>query len=218
MNGVHDVGGMDGFGAVEPEENEPVFHEAWERRVFALIMFGLARWERGRDSGNLRFQLESLPPTDYLQMSYYERWLTVSVSRLRKNGLVTESELETGCADPDRPRPTLLAPSETDALGSGLLDMNITPRFGASDQVRARNLHPRGHTRLPRYTRGKRGTVVRDNGVYALQDTDEGGQPLGDNPQHVYTVGFAGEELWGDRARARDVVYVDLWEDYLEPA
>ena len=84
--------------------------------------------------------------------------------------------------------------------------------------MRARNLHPRGHTRLPRYTRGRRGIVIRDNGVYALQDTDENGQRRGDFPQHVYTVRFAARELWGDRASARDAVYVDLWEGYLEPA
>lgn len=218
MNSVHDMGGMDGFGAVEPEENEPVFHEPWEGRVFALIMFGLPRWERGRNSGNLRFELESLPPADYLRMSYYERWLTVNVSRLLRTGLVTASELETGHADPDLPRPALLASSDTDAVASGLLELNITPRFAIADEVRARNLHPRGHTRLPWYTRGKRGTVIRDNGVYALQDTDEDGQLLDHNPQHVYTVRFEGKELWGDRAAPRDVVCVDLWEDYLEPA
>jgi nitrile hydratase len=218
MNSVHDVGGMDGFGPVEAEENEPVFHEAWEGRVFALIMFGLARWEHGRSSGNLRFELESLPPADYLCMSYYERWLTVNVSRLLRSGLVTESELETGRADPDRPAPVLVSPSDTAATGSGPLDMDVPPRFGVRDEVRARNLHPRGHTRLPRYTRGKRGIVIRDNGVYALQDTDEDGQLLGYNPQHVYTVGFTGEELWGDRASPRDIVHVDLWEDYLEQA
>jgi len=216
MNSLHDLGGMDGFGPVEPEENEPVFHEAWEARVFALIMFGLARWGRGE---NLRFQLESLPAADYLGMSYYERWLEVSVSRMLRNGLITREELATGRADPNRPPPTPAAAGDAgDPEGAGLLDLDITPRFAAEDEVRARNLHPRGHTRLPRYTRGKRGSVVRDNGVYALQDTDEAGRPLGYKPQHVYTVRFAGEELWGERASARDFVYVDLWEDYLEPA
>ena len=218
MNSVHDMGGMDGFGAVAPEENEPVFHEPWEARVFALIMFGMARWVRGRNSGNLRFELERLPPAAYLRMSYYERWLAVAVGQLLKLGLVTAAELETGHADPDLPPPTLLASSDADAVGSGLLELDLTPRFGVGDAVRARNLHPRGHTRLPRYTRGKRGSVIRDNGVYALQDTDEAGRPRGHNPQHVYTVRFKGEELWGDRATLRDVVYVDLWEDYLEPA
>lgn len=218
MNSIHDMGGMDGFGAVKPEENEPFFHEPWESRVFALIMFGLTRWEQNRSARNLRFELESLPPADYLRMSYYERWLTVNVNGLLRSGLITASELESGHADPDRPPPTLRASSETGPDGSGLLELNITPRFEIASEVRTLNLHPRGHTRLPRYTRGKRGTVIRDNGVYALQDTDEDGQPLGHSPQHVYTVRFTGEELWGNRASARDVVCVDLWEDYLEPA
>ena len=84
--------------------------------------------------------------------------------------------------------------------------------------MRARNMHPRGHTRLPRYTRGKHGIVVRDHGVFALQDTDENGQRLGEPQQHVYTVRFTARELWGDEANERDAVYLDLWEDYLDPA
>jgi nitrile hydratase len=84
--------------------------------------------------------------------------------------------------------------------------------------VRARNINPEGHTRLPRYTRGRRGRIVRDNGVFALQDTDVNGQSLGGRPQHVFTVRFAARELWGEQASARDSVYVDLWEDYLERA
>ena len=77
------------------------------------------------------------------------------------------------------------------------------PRFGVGDTVRARNVHPAGHTRLPRYARGKRGTVIRDNGVYALQDTDGRGQQFGDFPQHVYTVRFTARELWGERGNER---------------
>ncbi len=98
------------------------------------------------------------------------------------------------------------------------LDIEVNARFQSGQQVRARNLHPRGHTRLPRYTRGKLGTILSDRGVFALQDTDENGLPLGDRPQHVYTVRFAARELWGEQASTRDSVYVELWEDYLEPA
>ena len=217
MNGIHDMGGMDGMGPVEPEENEPVFHEPWEGRVYGLGR-AIGRWGRGRNWGSFRFALESLPPADYLRMSYYERWFTVHVNRLLGSDLVTEEELESGYADAGRPRPELLTPSSTGSLGSGLLDLEVAARFGPDDEVRARNLHPRGHTRLPRYTRGRRGIVIRDNGVYALQDTDANGQRLGDFPQHVYTVRFGARELWGDRASARDSVYVDLWEGYLEPA
>ena len=217
MNGIHDMGGMDGMGPVTPEENEPGFHEPWEGRVYGLTR-ALARWGRGRDWGSFRFALESLPPADYLRMSYYERWFTVYVNRLLGSGLVTEDELASGYADRTRPRPELRPASTTGSLGSGLLNVDVEAGFSPDDDVRVRNLHPRGHIRLPRYTRGRRGTILRDNGIYALQDTDERGQRLGETPQHVYTVRFTAQELWGERASARDSVCVEMWEEYLEPA
>ncbi len=115
---------------------------------------------------------------------------------------------------PGQPLPTLLPPPE----GNKPAPPTPAPSFSVDDEVRVRNLHPRGHTRVPRYARGKRGTVLRDNGVWALQDTDENGQRLGNFPQHVYTVRFDSQELWGKRASPRDIVYIDLWEEYLEPA
>ena len=217
MNGVHDMGGMHGMGPVRPEPNEPVFHERWEARALAL-RFRTGRWGRGRNWGSYRFELESIPAADYLRMSYYERWFSVLVDRLLRSNLVTPAELESGEADPNRPQPAMLPATPGASVGSGRLDVEVAPRFRLEQRVRARNMHPRGHTRLPRYARGKHGTVIRDNGVYALQDTDVNGQTLGDRPQHVYTVRFTARELWGDRASARDTVYVDLWENYLEPA
>ena len=218
MNSVHDMGGMDGMGPVEPEPNEPVFHEEWEARVFALTL-GIGPWGRGRNWGSFRFALESIPAADYLFMSYYERWFTaLLVNRLIESNLVTPAELESGEADPDLSRPSLLPAAGGASPGSGSGAPPVSPRFRPEQLVRARNLHPRGHIRLPRYTRGKRGTVVRDHGVFALQDTDANGQTLRGRPQHMYTVCFTAVELWGDRASARDTVYVDLWEDYLEPA
>ena len=217
MNGIHDMGGMHGMGPIAPEQNEPVFHEPWEGRVYGLGR-AVGRWGRGRNWGSFRFELESIPPADYLRMSYYERWFTVRLNRLLRSNLVTEAELESGRADPNLPRPTLL-PVPTDAsAGSGEPDVEVPARFRPDQTVRARNMHPRGHTRLPRYTRGKSGTVTQVHGVFNLQDTDENGQRLGDRPQHVYTVHFTARELWGDQASARDSVYVDFWEDYIEPA
>ncbi len=217
MNTIHDMGGMDGFGPIEPEENEPVFHHRWEGRVFALTR-AVGRWGRGRDWPGFRFTLESIPPDEYLRMSYYERWFHMMTSRLLGSDLITDTELETGYADPGAVTPEMLPASRSGSLGFGLLDLDVPARFSPGDLVRARNLHPRGHTRQPRYVRGRVGTVVEDFGVYALQDSDAAGQQPGDRPQHVYSVRFEARELWGDRAGAGDSVYVDLWEDYLEPA
>ena len=214
MNGIHDMGGMDGFGRVEVEENEPVFHEPWEGRVFALFWGGLRKWYRGRRISGGRFFLESIPPEDYLRMSYYERWFELIKHRLLNFDLVSEGELESGYRDPERPLPTPLSVTHSDP--EEIADPD--PAFKVDDQVRVRNFHPRGHTRCPRYARGKQGVVVTDNGIWNLQDTDEHGFRLGRIPQHVYTVRFRSQELWGDRASPNDSVYLDLWEEYIEPA
>lgn len=216
-DGIHDMGGMGGMGPVEAEANEPVFHATWEGRVFALRRL-LVPWGLGGNWGSFRFAQERVPAADYLRYSYYERWFTALVGLLRANGVVTEAELVSGAADPQAPRPERRERPPQAPLGFGLLALDVPARFGVGDTVRARNEHPAGHTRLPRYARGKRGTVIRDNGVYALQDTDGRGQQCGDFPQHVYTVRFTARELWGDRGAGNDAVYVELWEDYLEPA
>ncbi len=220
MNSVHDMGGMDGMGPIEPEPNEPVFHHPWEGRVFALLMSGIG-WGR-----SFRFGLESIPADEYLRLSYYERWFTVLVDRVISNNQVTPAELENGRADPSSPgaaeaeaaTPESEAIDETEVPEGPGPEVAASPRFRPQQQVRARNLHPPGHIRLPRYTRGKRGTIVRDHGVFRPQDTDTSGRRLSDQRQYVYTVRFTAGELWGDRATEGDSVYVDLWEGYLEPA
>ena len=216
MNGVHDMGGMDGFGPVEREDDEPVFHHPWEGRVFA-IRAALRPKDRVPGWGSFRYDLERIPPADYLRMSYYERWFAISVDRLVRSGLVTQAELDAGRPEPGPPGPPLRPGPTARPSGPGRLDADVAARFRPGQDVRARNLHPPGHTRLPRYARGKAGVVTRDNGVYALQDTDEAGQALDRPPQHVYTVRFTARDLWGERASPRDTVYVDLWEDHLEP-
>ena len=216
MNGVHDMGGMHGLGPIVHEANEPVFHAPWEGRAWGLQR-AMGPWGRGR-WGSTRYELERIPGADYLRMSYYERWFSVLVNRLLRTGLVTEAELASGKPDPSRPRPALLDPPRRPGGGAARLDLAVRAAFRVGHQVRARNVHPEGHTRLPRYVRGRRGRVIRDNGVFALQDTDVNGQSLGGKPQHVYTVRFASRELWGAQASARDSVSVDLWEDYLERA
>jgi nitrile hydratase len=148
-------------------------------------------------------------------MSYYERWFYVLVDRLVRTGLISRKELESGKADPSAPAPRILEQPGGAQRSAARQNVRIPARYKAGQRVRVRNMHPVGHTRLPRYARGKRGTILRDHGVWNLQDTDTESVPIG-GPQHVYTVRFSARELWGDQASPRDNVYVDMWEHYLE--
>ncbi|MXZ70313.1 MAG: nitrile hydratase subunit beta [Acidobacteria bacterium] len=217
MKGAHDMGGTGGRGPINPELNEPVFHAPWEGRVFGLRRL-LVPWGLGGNWGSFRFAQERLPAADYLRLSYYERWFIALVNVLKAHGVVTDAELAGGASDPEATRPERRERPPQAPLGFGLLALDVPARFAVGDSVRARRVSPPGHTRLPGYAQGKHGTVIRDNGVYALQDTDEHGQQLSDFPQHVYTVRFTARELWGERGNDRDAVYVELWEDYLAPA
>ena len=218
MNGIHDMGGMHGMGPVRPEVNEPVFHERWESRVYVLTR-AIAAWRKWNiDTG--RFYIEQISPAEYLRMSYYEKWLTRLVELLDKTGMVSRREIETGLPAPGSPK--LSPPLRADrvpvvALNRNIepsLEPSIRPRFKTGQRVRALNLHPIGHTRLPRYARGKVGKIDRDHGVYNFPDTNAEGR--GTKRQHVYSVKFAARELWGEQASPRDFVYLDLWDDYLE--
>jgi nitrile hydratase len=218
VNGVHDMGGMHGMGPIERERDEPVFHAPWEGRLFALTL--AARAGRG-NIDNSRHGIEVLPPADYLRWSYYEKWLARLENRLVENGVATWEEVKSGKAAPGSPRSTPALPAErvAETLGRGgpyNRDVEAAARFRAGQRVRARNIHPTGHTRLPRYARGKTGEVVRDHGVFVFPDTNA--HFLGENPQHVYSVRFAAPELWGPQASPKDYVYLDMWDDYLEPA
>ena len=219
MNGVHDMGGMHGMGPVQHEKTEPVFHARWEARTFAMNLAAGA-WRRWNIDAS-RYARELIPAADYLRMSYYERWFASLVELLIARGLVTRAEVDSGRPAPGVPKatPPLTADKVPSMLRSGALASRngpAAPRFQVGQRVRARTAHPAGHTRLPRYARGKLGTIERDHGVYVFPDTNA--QFLGETPQHVYSVRFAARELWGDQASPRDAVYVDMWDDYLEPA
>jgi nitrile hydratase len=219
VNGIHDMGGMQDMGAIQYEKNEPVFHAAWEGRAFALNLAAGAWRKWNIDAG--RHQIELLPPADYLRMSYYEKWTERLVQLLVNTGLVTREEIESGKPAPDsvKATPPLTAEKVSSILRSGAgakRDVPAAARFRVGQQVRARNMHPAGHTRLPRYARGKSGTIHLDHGVYVFPDTNA--HFLGEKPQHVYSVRFAARELWGEQASPRDAVYVDLWDGHLEPA
>jgi nitrile hydratase subunit beta len=213
MNGIHDMGGMQDMGPLQYEKNEPVFHADWERRVFAML------WATDTPPGG-RFEIEIIPPGEYLRMSYYEKWLTSFVSLMLKHGVITTAELETGKPVAGTRKGELITaaqvPAELIKSESAIRNVAVTPRFKTGQKVRARNMNPVTHTRLPRYARGKIGTIERDHGVFDFEDTVS--QQLGKNPQHVYSVRFGARELWGQQTPPQDSVYIDMWDDYLEPA
>jgi nitrile hydratase len=219
MNGVHDMGGQQDMGPVVYERNEPVFHAPWEGRIYALnrALRAWRKWSLDTD----RHALELMPPVDYLRMSYYERWVHRLEAQLVQYGLVSTEEIESGKADPASPKatPALSLATSDGWLNRGIAsshDPKVRPLFKVRQRVRARNINPTGHTRLPRYARGKIGVIVRDHGVYLFPDSNAHFQ--GEKRQHVYSVRFAARELWGESASPRDTVHLDLWDDYLERA
>jgi len=218
MDGIHDLGGMDGFGPVQPERNEPVFHTPWEASVF-----GLNQAMTGPDNFSVdmfRFLGETLPPADYLTWSYYERWYFIAAMALLGAGMVTPAELRSGQAAPGtlRRQDAMTAadvPSAIAGSGKCARPVETPPAFAIGQSIRTRNIHPTGHTRLPRYARGKLGVIHRRCGGYVFPDTNASG--LGENPQHLYNVAFSARELWGADASPNDKIYLDLWESYLQP-
>jgi nitrile hydratase len=219
MNGVHDMGGMQGFGDIHPEPNEPAFHAPWEGRVYALSRVLRARGQLPWNLDAFRHGIELLPPADYLRWSYYERWFAWLVGKLVATGDATQAEVDTGqmAAGSSKGTPFVTMQNVSDMIlrrGSSHRAVPAVARFKVGQRVRARNIHPSGHTRLPRYVRGKTGVVVHDRGVCLFPDTNA--HLLGEKPQHLYSVRFSGRELWGEQASPRDFVHLDMWDDYLQ--
>jgi len=217
MNGVHDMGGMDGFGPVVREENEPVFHAGWERRLFAMVNLAMRAAEVNIDE--FRHAIERIPPGKYLASSYYERWLAALETLLVERGVITREELLAKFDDPAEVGGGEIAIAAR-TLGPDVIKekrgaKSPRARFVKGDRVRARNINPSGHTRVPRYVRGKRGVIARDWGVFVFPDTNA--HHAGTKPQHCYSVEFEARELWGKSGNARERLLIDLWEDYLEP-
>jgi len=211
------MGGMHGMGPIAPDADERPFHAAWEGRVHAMVVATPTR--SNIDAG--RHRREKIPAAEYLRMSYYEKWLDSLCTGLLEAGLVTDAEIASGRVDPSAPKATpRLRPDGVSAAlstrGSYERQVKTAPLFKPGDQVRARNIHPLGHTRLPRYVRGRIGVVERHNGAHVLPDRNAHGQ--GEDPRHLYSVRFTAHELWGPDASGRDSVSLDLWEPYLERA
>ena len=209
MDGIHDLGGMNGFGAVEVERDEPRFHEPWEARAFALNSLGL-RQLGAYNVHEYRHAVERMDPAHYLAASYYERWFTAIATLLVEKGVVTLSELEARAGG----RFPLSRPAA--AVKPDVATQPPSPRFRPGAWVRGRERHPAGHTRAPRYVRGKRGAVVRVARAEELPDL--AGHALPAHHETTYHVEFAAGELWSDAAEPRTSVVVDLWESYLDAA
>lgn len=218
MNGLHDMGGMQHYGPVQLEANEPLFHAPWEARAMALTVAMGATGQWNIDQS--RSARESLPPREYLNSSYYEIWIRALERLMLSRGLVTADELARGeaLAAPAAGVQALTRDRVDAALARGTpADRPATtqPAFAVGDRVRLRNLQPAGHTRLPRYVRGHAGTIEIVHGVHVYPDT-HATQPPADERHWLYTVRFDARELWGPDADPTVSVSVDAWEPYLE--
>ena len=219
MNGAADMGGEHGFGPVAIEVDEPVFHAEWERKAFALNMaIGVANiWNLDA----FRFARESLPPPQYLNLSYYGLWVVTLENMMLDYGITSRDEIVAGHANPS---------SKKSARKIGAADVANMVRCGSpydrpaaapakftiGDRVRARNIHPKTHTRLPRYVRGHVGEIIRIVGCHVFPDSNA--INAGEDPHWLYTVRFDGRELWGADSDPTVRVSIEAWEPYLESA
>lgn len=208
MDGIHDLGGMQGFGPVEHSPSEPVFHFGWEAQ--ARVLMGLVAEVVHASGGEFRHAIERMDPGHYLTSSYYEHWLTGAATLAVEHGLVSTEELASRAGGAFPLSGPVLAPPVTEAGPD-----RAQPRFGVGDRVRVADRHSPGHTRCPRYVRGKTGTVVRLDGIYSLPDIEAHGPARRREP--TYSVRFDAADLWSD-GQVGVAVHVDLWDSYLERA
>jgi len=219
MDGAHDMGGAAGFGVVRPEANEPVFHAEWERRAFAMTL--AMAMPGGWNIDMSRFARENRPPDDYLGMSYYQIWLAGLERLMQERHLVEADEIVAGkVLHPAKPVAKILT---ADGVAAMLHRGGPTERaatkpalFAVGDRVRAKDIHPATHTRLPGYVRGHLGRIEAVRGVHVFPDSNA--QGAGEDPQWLYTVSFSGAELWADARDPSLEVTVDAFEPYLERA
>ena len=223
MDGIHDLGGKHGYGPVIRETDEPVFHDRWEAQVFAM-MRGASAAGAVRSTDQFRHAIERIDPVAYLTHGYYGRWLAGLETLLVEAGLVSQADIGDrvsqlggdpaagiGARPAEHPDGVAYEPLAPHSARS----LEASPRFGAGDRVRTRAVPSAGHTRLPAYARGQIGRVLRWHDGWVFPDSNAHGR--GENPQHLYTVAFAGETLWGAEAEPGLTVHLDLFESYLEP-
>ena len=207
MDSMHDLGGMHGFGRVEPEQNEPVFHAAWEGRMFALLSAVPFAVQYGDDQ--FRPAVEKMPPEDYLASNYYEKWYTALMALLNERGALAEHYAADGAAV----RASAVIPAIMGGASQARPDAKVAQRLKAGDRVMTRATMGSGHNRLPRYARGKIGVVESVHGAFLVADRNATGDQT---PEMLYTVRFEAMELWGPEASAGDALSLDLWDCYLK--
>jgi len=207
MDGIHDLGGMEGFGEIPVENNEPVFHSEWEGQAFALNLVAIGVMQQ-YNPDEYRHALERMRPTDYLNASYYERVLTGVASLLIEKGVISESELTSRVTGRyPLSKPNAIAEDEPKVTQD-------SAKFCIGERVRVRNIHTPGHTRMPAYVRGRRGTIIHVAPYFSFPDNAAHGNAFRKEP--TYHVIFSHAELWNDDKANNDTVVVDLWESYLE--
>lgn len=219
MNGPQDLGGQMGFGPVAPEKDEPIFHAEWEKRALGVTISAGAMGAWTIDES--RHARESLHPADYYASSYYEIWIKALETLLKRHKFVTGDELAGAkvLAEAATPKRVLKAADTAAVLARGgpcSRPVAAPAKFRTGDRIRTKNFNPEGHTRLPRYARGKIGVIEAVREGYVFPDTNAHGG--GENPQWVYTVVFDGPQIWGEGSDPTLSVSIDAWESYLEPA
>ncbi len=218
MDGIHDLGGKQGFGPIDVGEKEEPFHEAWEARLLGIVrgMSRVAPWSIDW----FRHVRELIDPVDYLTRPYYDQWLQTYAAMMVNSGVATVDELASGksaaaIADLPPPAPPSAVAGATGNMARFDRESTARSRFAVGDLVRTHVHAAPGHTRLPQYARGCRGTVTGFHGAHILPDASALGE---ERAEPLYTVAFAATELWPEARASRDRVYLDLWESYLEPA
>jgi nitrile hydratase len=226
VNGVHDLGGLEGLGPINPTPEEPVWHSEWEKSAFSMFLPFVFT---GLTLDQFRHGIEKLHPVEYLAGRYYEHWIHTVEQNFIDKGIISHEELEERTRkyleNPDAPMPQGPAEDPGDTFiqiyktGASTLreDAGKEAQFAAGDRVRVKNVNPSGHTRCARYLRGKEGVVTEVYGAFVFPDTNAHEQ--GENPERVYNVEFESGHVWGTGTNGENhKIRFDLWEPYLERA
>ena len=216
MDGIHDLGGRQGFGRIDRDGDEAPFHEPWEGRVWGMVrvMSRAPDWS----TDWFRHCRERIAPVDYLTRPYFDQWLQAYSAMMVNSGLLALDEIAARKArfTPDGVSPALRSDQLADA--SRVVDRydrpgGTPPRFAVGDAVRLSLRAPAGHTRLPGYARGHRGTVAALRGNHLLPDENARQNPVA---EPLYSIALAASDLWPEAPGSADIVRLEVWERYLD--